>query len=264
MTIMTISAVPFPVFSPCSLLPILASSLEQSAPSNWILHHSLESLLLLPLDRENRIITYLARSIPQRVRVLQRHEGFLRRRLLQPLALFVFQQSVDPSLAEQISFHLLGHPCLPCRRAAVVHPIDPIKSLLPAGGLLHLLQFLDLTLFGPLLDHLVDPLALLERLLLLLPYFSLVRKEVGVPLRRELVYGRRRIAEHNGHLTDFFKFRSPPMVTAFQRACGIEATLFLRTRLLLVMKLDRESRRRISMVSADEVGFRYLNWTLPS
>lgn len=83
------------------------------------------------------------------------------------------EESIDTPLAQQIRLRLLGRPSLTVRRSTV-HPVDSIRAFLAASRLLHLLQLLNLALFFPFLDHLLNPLALVERLLLFLPYPALI------------------------------------------------------------------------------------------
>jgi hypothetical protein len=88
---------------------------------------------------------------------------------------FGLENGVDSFLAEQILFKLLGCWTVSLRRS-IVQPRDPLFSLAA-----HPLELLNLPLFLALLLQLAEPLLLLQRLLLLLPYSLLVLNQAGMP-----------------------------------------------------------------------------------
>ena len=158
----------------------MACLLQQEPPFHGIIHQRLISSLFLFLDGEHRILSDLELGVPRSIGLLQTHEAFLARALLQLLVLRTLDQGIDPSLAQQITLHFLRGARLPRRRTRV-HPVDLDLLPGPPSGLLHLLQFLDLPLLLPLLHHLLDAFALVERGFLGFPYFFLVAHEHGVP-----------------------------------------------------------------------------------
>lgn len=144
--------------------------LQKLTPADRIRHHRLQRRLLLPLDRQHRILPDLRHNIPSRIRGLRRRNPMHLSALLQLLDLLLpLQQPIDPPLPEQIALHLLRRARLPARGAAV-HPVDAVDALGAARGLLHLLQLLDGALFGALAQHLLDAAPLVERFLFFFPY----------------------------------------------------------------------------------------------
>ena len=150
-----------------------AGSLQQLSSTNGIVDHGFVGRLLLQFNGQHRILSNLGGRVSCGVGLLQRHERIPRRRFLQRLALGPLEQAIDAPFAEKVGLRLFGRARLSVRRA-IVHPVHSIDLLLTTGRLLHLLKFLDLTLLLTLLDHLVDPLALVERLPFFLPYSPLI------------------------------------------------------------------------------------------
>ncbi len=162
------------------LLPPPPGQGEQLFSLDRVIHHRLVSSLLLSLDGQHRILADLRRGIPQRIRILQSHETFFRRLFLQLLVLSALDQAIDPSLAQQVSFHFLGRSRLPARRS-LIHPVYTVNALPTSGGLQLGLDFLLGSLFFEFLDPLIGALSLVEGLLFFFPYPLLIAHEHGMP-----------------------------------------------------------------------------------
>ena len=159
---------------------ILPRSFEQQAPSHGIVHQRFVSSLFLLLNRQHRILPNLARCVPRRVRILQRHKPTLIRPLLQLLIIRPLDQRINPSLAKQVPLHFFSSASL-AGGGAGVHPVDPGLFAGPASGLLHFLKLFDLALLLQFFDAFLGAFALLERFLLFVVDPLLVGHEHGVP-----------------------------------------------------------------------------------
>lgn len=123
--------------------------------------------MLLALDGEQRIISNFGRCISCAVRILKCHKTLLTRALFQLLVLCSLDKVVDSPLAQEIRFGLFAGTNLTIGRA-LVHPVDPVYSLLAAGSLELPLQLLLCALFFDFIDALLGALALGEGLLFFL------------------------------------------------------------------------------------------------
>jgi hypothetical protein len=136
-------------------------------------HRLFQRLLLLLLDQKQRVHPDLERNVAHGIRL----DGLL---LLELLAVLLLQQVVDAARAEQVCLLLFG--CAAgARGSARVHPVDALLALLAAVLLGQTGDFLHLALLLALAPHLLDLLALGERLLLGLPYLALVDEQADVP-----------------------------------------------------------------------------------
>lgn len=170
-----------------SMLPLLAliilaptNNLQQLLSAYRIIHNLLISRLLLSLNRKHRVLPNLRRHISRSIRILQRHETLLPRRLTKRLLLIPLNQPIDPSLSKQIALQLFSRAIRP-RTWALVHPIHAIYSFARARGLELGLDLLLGSFFLEFFDAKFGLFALFERALLGLPYFLLVGEEDGMP-----------------------------------------------------------------------------------
>ena len=179
----SMTVVVVPVLSPLFVLglwQLLSSCFEQQSPLDRIIHQRFIGSLFLLFDRKHRIVSNLACDISRHVGVLHSHKAFVSSVLLKLLVICTFDQGINSSLSQQIAFHLLRSPSLPVCRARI-HPVNLGLLLWTTSRFLHLLKLLDLPLFLPFLHHLLDPLALFERVLFFFPYPLLIAHEHWVP-----------------------------------------------------------------------------------
>lgn len=167
------------------LLPFLDPLLNPTPPHR-LLHHRLIRGLLPLLDLEQRIRADLIHRIPRGVDAVLLLGPIQRDQidaLLEPfilLAVLLQQDRIDPTLAQEITFHLL-RGLLPRGRGGLVHPFDALLAGFFPRSLLEALEFLDLALLVALAAELLDAFALLEGALLLGPDALLVPDQRGVP-----------------------------------------------------------------------------------
>jgi hypothetical protein len=116
---------------------VLTSSLEQSSTLGGIAHHGLQGGLLLLLDSQHGIIAHLHGNVLLVVRDLQSRWSDSRS-LLHGLCCIPLDKSIQPSLSEQVWFHLFSSSFLAIGGTAI-HPVYSVNTLPAASGLLHLL-----------------------------------------------------------------------------------------------------------------------------
>ena len=169
---------------PFLLVFVFYSHVGQKLPSlDWIIHHGIVGSLLLSLDGEQRVVADLGGRVARAVGVLERHETLLPGRLLQLLVLRTLDQVVDASLAQEVALGLLRRAGLSIGRA-LVHPVDSVHALLPAGGFQLALELLLCALLLDLVEALLGALALGQGLLL----FIVDRRLVALQPRVERLF----------------------------------------------------------------------------
>jgi hypothetical protein len=125
-----------PVFPLRLVLRIVDAQRGQQLSSlDRIVHHSLVRLLLLLLDRQQRILSDFCRRISRHVDVLHGHEALLAGLFLELLVLVVLQEPVQAALPQEKGLALGGIANLSVRRASRVHPLDPVPGYRCSRGL---------------------------------------------------------------------------------------------------------------------------------
>lgn len=154
---------------------------QQLSSLGGILHHCLVCLLLLPLDRHERVFSDFARRVSRRCHDRDGPGCLVCRscRLLDLLHVVATKDGIDSSLAEQeglagvfISSAIVG---------ALVHPVYTVDSLLSSGSLELFLRLLDLSLAADFLESGFGEFPLLQCCLLSIVDTPLVGHQLGMP-----------------------------------------------------------------------------------